>query len=87
MVKARHWLRARTTSSGGYPAIKARLAMAWILGSEVRGLGWTRSQKYWIGNAYMPHLVWGGYTGYAREQVMKESRYNVTEAVNLLEGK
>ena len=40
----------------------------------------------WIGNAYMPHLVWGGYTGYAREQVMKETRYHVADAVNLLEG-
>ncbi len=41
----------------------------------------------WIGNAYMPNLVWGGYSGYAREQVMKEVDYNVTKAVNLLEGK
>ena len=40
-----------------------------------------------IGHAYMPHLVWGGYTGYSREQAMKLTRYNVTEAVDLLEGK
>ena len=25
----------------------------------------------WIGTAYMPHLVWGGYSGYAREMAMK----------------
>ena len=41
----------------------------------------------WVGTAYMPHLVWGGYSGYAREQAMKEVGYNVTHAVNLLEGK
>ena len=41
----------------------------------------------WIGTAYMPHLVWGGYSGYAREMAMKEVDYNVTKAVNLLEGK
>ena len=41
----------------------------------------------WIGHAYMPHLVWGGYTGYAREQAMKLTRYNEPEAVDLVEGK
>lgn len=41
----------------------------------------------WIGTAYMPHLVWGGYSAYARELSMKEAGYNVTQAVNLLEGK
>ena len=41
----------------------------------------------WIGTAYMPHLVWGGYSGYAREQAMRKTDYNVTQAVKPIGGK